>query len=104
MGYVDIDLVKESLLGWQPNLDDTQIEHMLDTLPIVEIVRCKDCVYWDQLPPETTEYPLTQESIYGNCYFLLYGNCASQSITEETHFCGHGDKREEIEHEKDSSF
>jgi rubrerythrin len=39
--YIDIDLAKESLLGWYPNLDDQQIEYMLDTIPAANVMEVK---------------------------------------------------------------
>lgn len=46
MPYVDIDLLKESILGWYPSLDDKHLEYMIDTIPPVDIVYCKDCIHW----------------------------------------------------------
>lgn len=46
MPYIDVDLLKESVLGWNPPLDTEQLEHMIDTIPladVVEVVRCRDC-------------------------------------------------------------
>ena len=46
MPYIDVDLLKESVLGWNPPLDTEQLKHMIDTIPladVVEVVRCKDC-------------------------------------------------------------
>ncbi len=44
--FIDVDLLKESVLGWNPPLDAEQLNHMIDTIPtadVVEVVRCKDC-------------------------------------------------------------
>lgn len=46
MPYIDVDLLKESVLGWNPPLDTEQLKHMIDTIPladVVEVVRCGDC-------------------------------------------------------------
>ena len=49
MPYIDVDLLKESVLGWNPPLDTEQLKHMIDTIPLAdveEVVRCKDCIYF----------------------------------------------------------
>lgn len=45
--YIDIDLAKESLLGWYPNLDDQQIEYMLDTIPAADVEEVKHGYWYD---------------------------------------------------------
>ena len=44
--YVDANLVKKSLLGWETDPTDEEIEYTIDNIPtadVVEVVRCKDC-------------------------------------------------------------
>lgn len=43
MPYIDVDLLKESVLGWDPPLTSEQLQHMIDTIPFVEVVRCEKC-------------------------------------------------------------
>jgi predicted hydrocarbon binding protein len=53
--YIDIDLAKESLLGWYPNLDDQQIEYMLDTIPAADVVEVKDCEKCEHFDKHSTQ-------------------------------------------------
>lgn len=41
MAYIDVDLLKESVLGWTPPLDNEQLKHMIDTIPTADVVEVK---------------------------------------------------------------
>lgn len=41
MAYIDVDLLKESVLGWNPPLDTEQLKHMIDTIPTADVVEVK---------------------------------------------------------------
>ena len=41
MPYIDVDLLKESVLGWNPPLDSEQLKHMIDTIPLADVVKVK---------------------------------------------------------------
>lgn len=39
--YIDAELLKEVVLGWEPSLDDQQLEHEIDTMPPADVVEVK---------------------------------------------------------------
>lgn len=44
--YIDANLAKEALLGWDTDPTDEEIEYVIDEIPtadVVEVVRCRDC-------------------------------------------------------------
>ena len=41
MAFIDVDLLKESVLGWNPPLDTEQLKHMIDTIPLADVVEVK---------------------------------------------------------------
>ena len=48
--YIDANLVKDALLGWETEPTDEEIEYAIDNIPtadVVEVVRCKDCKYYN---------------------------------------------------------
>ena len=53
---------------------------ILKNLDGVEVVRCKECKYWDDNPPG---------SILGKCSFLL-----REQVTPKFFFCSDGERRE----------
>lgn len=81
MAYIDVDLLKESVLGWNPPLDTEQLKHMIDTIPCVEVrhghwkdvqytyfglkryicSECSDDEYWEK------RYIEHKESFCPNC-------------------------------------
>lgn len=39
--YIDAELLKEVVLGWEPPLDNKQLEHEIDTMPTADVVEVK---------------------------------------------------------------
>ncbi len=85
MAYIDVDLLKESVLGWNPPLDTEQLKHMIDTIPladVVEVVRCKDCTNWTSC--QTCEEFTTERLPTGG---------RKTFITAPDFFCGYGQRK-----------
>ena len=85
MPYIDVDLLKESVLGWNPPLDTEQLKHMIDTIPladVVEVVRCKDCRMFVDNKEALVTY-CTRE-------------CKSLTVNPDD-FCSYGERKEGAE-------
>lgn len=39
--YIDAELLKEVVLGWEPPLDDEQLEREIDTMPTADVAEVK---------------------------------------------------------------
>lgn len=39
--YIDAELLKEVVLGWEPPLDNKQLEHEIDTMPTADVAEVK---------------------------------------------------------------
>lgn len=39
--YIDADLLKEVVLGWEPSLDNEQLEYEIDTMPTADVEEVK---------------------------------------------------------------
>lgn len=81
MRYIDADSLKESLLGksFYPAMVKSAIENA-PTIDAVEVVRCKDCVYWEN----------------GKDY-LPYCNCSDGGIDDYPQaddFCSYGIRKD----------
>lgn len=85
MAYIDVDLLRESILGWNPPLDNEQLRYMIDSIPIAnveEVVRCKDCKHYD----------------YGRCSKISYimdgYYQGSFEVKTPTDFCSYGERKD----------
>lgn len=66
MAYIDVDLLKESVLGWNPPLDTEQLKHMIDTIPCADVVEVKHGK-WSRLEGEF---------VCSNCYNIASASSA----------------------------
>ena len=63
MAYIDVDLLKESVLGWNPPLDTEQLKHMIDTIPcadVIEISKVKDVIMEYIAEQTVSKYPTAE--------------------------------------------
>ena len=77
------------------------IEHYKDSIlriineqaaaDVVEVVRCKDCKYWERYLAIGFESIRTD----GSCKRLWAYHDAERCMTEENHFCSYGERKEE---------
>lgn len=68
---------------WQELYLPIHFKQLIDEQPtadVVEVVRCKDCVYWEQATPDS-----------GNC------NRALEITAYATDYCSYGERREDGE-------
>lgn len=63
------------------------IETYIEEAPAVEVVRCKDCKYWQK-----HQYDYRTD---GLCECLVKYHDAERYMTEEDHFCSYGERRDE---------
>lgn len=76
--YIDRDELKEALLrrGFYP----TFVKAALESLPAIDIVRCKDCKYYGR--------KYGDRDIGYCCHTKQHGYCDSD------HFCSYGERRD----------
>lgn len=93
------DKEKDSF-GIHLSLDDARmITRALSTAPTVDavpVVRCKDCVSFEQkgkYPAGTPEYP--DEMPYGYCYHWDYEQGMSPNQVDGNDFCSYGQRRDQ---------
>lgn len=55
----------------------------LPTVDAVEVVRCKDCVHYDEIGRE-----------YGYCYYWDYEQGMSPNCVDADDFCSYGERKE----------
>ena len=63
MPYIDIDLLKESILGWNPPLDSEQLKHMIDTIPLADVIemsKVKDVIMEYIAEQTVSKYPTAE--------------------------------------------
>lgn len=74
--YIDAELLKEVVLGWEPSLDDEQLEHEIDTIPTADVVEIKRGE-WINVPPYRTlngQHLKGQECSVCHSFFVSEGN------------------------------
>ena len=83
MRAIDADALKEDLTRFYDN--EVTARKLIDEQPTIqpEIIRCKDCKYWNS---GSCEYP--EHAV--NCQDYYVGDME----TEAEHFCGYAERRE----------
>lgn len=71
-------------LKYMSEIKTDQLKEVIDRLPIVEVVRCKDCKWYEQ---KQKNLPYAVKKSYCNRSCTL--------ATKEDDFCSHGERREE---------
>ena len=87
--YIDANLVKEALLGWDEDPTDEEIEYAIDNIPtadVVKVVRCKDCKYGENgvcthIENITHSYDC-DDNVYDQYIYV-----------SPEHFCSYGDRK-----------
>lgn len=74
VGLIEVIPIDELLEVWQ--------KHKADTNDIVEVVRCKNCVYWKKITPTLID----EEAVYDCPLFNEWG--------DENGFCSFGERRD----------
>jgi hypothetical protein len=105
--YIDAELLKEVVLGWEPSLDDKQLEREIDTMPtadVVEVVRCSQCQYAEELDKhcEVNRGAYKHCSLWRgdetrNVWHKYKKYYRDYSIVEEDGFCSEGRRKENNE-------
>lgn len=91
--YVDVDMFDDTVQtlneqGWHiTNIDYKRMDRVLFEMPtadVVKVVRCKDCVYWEQATDNS-----------GNC------NRALEITAYASDYCSYGKRREDDKERSD---
>ena len=77
---------KKYIIGDIWELTGAEIREVINSLPTIqpEIIRCKDCKYWNKGSCECREHAV-------NCQDYMVGDIE----TEAEHFCGYAERRED---------
>lgn len=84
--YIDANAAKSALLGWETDPTDDEIEYTIDNIPtadVAEIVRCKDCKWWEAR---------TRGSTIGRCKNPLNG--LYNEYSDFADYCSYGERKE----------
>lgn len=76
--YINANLAKEALIGWDTDATDEEIEYAIDNVPtadVAEVVRCKDCKHY----------------FYGICTRVIVSEPIRVYMTDND-FCSYGAK------------
>lgn len=102
MRLIDADTIKQRIIafctGWRTTYLTVENIVMLinrtDTVDAVPVVRCKDCVAFEQkgkYPAGMPEYP--DEMPYGYCYHWDYEEGMSPNQVDGNDFCSYGKRK-----------
>lgn len=100
--YIDVDLLNKKLDSFDTETTRTEyncgysdcltaVQDTISDIPMVDIVRCKDCRYWYNV--KVIRNGETVKTNYGECQCPQWSNDFFSYNTVENAFCSYGERK-----------